>query len=121
MTNWRPSPLLVLRHQVKDFVHVLLRRPVGDHILPERLVFCVLRLLLRQQSGVLLRKLGTGHCLIFFPIFRRCKANTISGERSKKPSPFFQLMPHLQCCKPINCCFIFLPQFGCPVIRHRGD
>lgn len=21
-------------------------------------------------------------------------------------------MPHLQCCKPINCCFIFLPQFG---------
>ena len=54
----------------------------------------------------------TGHCLIFFPTFRRCKANTISGERSKKPSPRFQLTPHLQCCKPMNCCFIFLPQFG---------
>ena len=25
---------------------------------------------------------------------------------------FFQLIPHLQCCRPGNCCFIFLPQFG---------
>lgn len=36
----------------------MFRRPVGNHILPERLVFCVLLLLLRQQSGVLLGKLG---------------------------------------------------------------
>ena len=36
----------------------MFRRPVGDHILSECLVFCVLLLLLRQQSGVLFGKLG---------------------------------------------------------------
>lgn len=30
----------------------------------------------------------------------------------KKSQVFFQLIPHLQCCKPINCCFIFLLQRG---------
>lgn len=54
----------------------------------------------------------TGICLTFLPIVWRCKAKTISGVRSKKPMSFFQLMPHLQCCKPMNCCFIFLPQMG---------
>ena len=53
-----------------------------------------------------------GHCFIFFPAFFRSSANTISLVRSKNPISFFQLTPHLQCCKPINCCFIFLPQFG---------
>lgn len=38
--------------------------------------------------------------------------NTISGVRSKKPISLFQLTPHLQCCKPMNCCFIFRPQLG---------
>jgi len=54
----------------------------------------------------------TGHCFVFFPAFLRSRAKTISPVRSKYPISFFQLMPHLQCCKPINCCFIFLPQFG---------
>ena len=54
----------------------------------------------------------TGHCFVFFPTFLRSRAKTISPVRSKYPISFFQLMPHLQCCKPINCCFIFLPQFG---------
>ena len=36
----------------------------------------------------------------------------MSLVRSKNPMSFFQLMPHLQCCKPMNCCFIFLPQTG---------
>ena len=54
----------------------------------------------------------TGHCFVFFPAFLRSRAKTISPVRSKYPMSFFQLMPHLQCCKPINCCFIFLPQFG---------
>ncbi len=53
-----------------------------------------------------------GTCLTFFPTVLRSKAKTISGVRSKKPTPLFQLMPHLQCSSPINCCFIFLPQFG---------
>ena len=57
-------------------------------------------------------KRTTGHCLIFFPTFLRSNANTISLDRSKKPSPRCQLMPHLQCFRPMNCCFIFLPQFG---------
>ena len=43
---------------------------------------------------------------------RRSNAKTISLVRSKNPMSFFQLIPHLQCCKPINCCFIFLPQPG---------
>ena len=38
--------------------------------------------------------------------------NTMSGVRSKKPISFFQLIPHLQCCKQMNCCFILRPQFG---------
>ena len=54
----------------------------------------------------------TGRCLTFFPICRRSSAKTISGVRSKNPLPFFQLIPQRQCCKPINCCFIFRPQFG---------
>ena len=53
-----------------------------------------------------------GTCLIFLPTLRRCNANTISLFRSKNPISRFQLIPHLQCCDPINCCFIFLPQFG---------
>lgn len=53
-----------------------------------------------------------GRCLTFFPICRRSSAKTISGVRSKNPMPFFQLIPQRQCCKPINCCFIFRPQFG---------
>lgn len=39
-------------------------------------------------------------------------AKTISGVRSKKPISLFQLTPHLQWHRPINCCFIFRPQFG---------
>ena len=54
----------------------------------------------------------TGRCLTFFPTFRRSSAKTISGVRSKNPIPFFQLIPQRQCCKPMNCCFIFRPQFG---------
>ena len=54
----------------------------------------------------------TGRCLTFFPICRRSSAKTISGVYSKNPMPFFQLIPQRQCCKPINCCFIFRPQFG---------
>ena len=54
----------------------------------------------------------TGICLTFFPMVRRSNAKTISLVRSKNPMSFFQLIPHLQCCKPINCCFIFLPQPG---------
>ena len=30
----------------------------------------------------------------------------------KKPIPLFQLIPHLQCWSPINCCFILRPQLG---------
>ena len=54
----------------------------------------------------------TGRCLTFFPICRRSSAKTISGVRSKNPMSFFQLIPQRQCCKPMNCCFIFRPQFG---------
>lgn len=54
----------------------------------------------------------TGHCLTFFPICRRSSAKIISGVRSKNPMPFFQLIPQRQCCKPMNCCFTFRPQFG---------
>lgn len=43
---------------------------------------------------------------------RRSNAKTISLVRSKNPLSFFQLIPNLQCCKPINCCFIFLSQPG---------
>lgn len=50
--------------------------------------------------------------MTFFPICRRSSAKTISGVRSKNPMPFFQLIQQRQCCKPINCCFIFRPQFG---------
>ena len=50
--------------------------------------------------------------MIFLPAFFRCRAKTMSSVRVKKPISFFQLIPHLQCCNPINCCFIFLPQFG---------
>ena len=42
----------------------------------------------------------------------RVLQNTMSGVRSKKPVPPFQLMPQEQCCKPINCCFILCPQRG---------
>lgn len=54
----------------------------------------------------------TGRCLTFFPICRRSSTKTISGVRSKNPMSFFQLIPQRQCCKPMNCCFIFRPQFG---------
>ena len=49
---------LFLWSKTKDFVYILLCRPVGDHILPQFLVRCILLLLLRQQSSVLLGKLG---------------------------------------------------------------
>lgn len=51
----------------------------------------------------------TGFCL---PFAFFSNAKTIFESLSKKPEPFFQLIPHLQCCKPMNCCRIFLPQFG---------
>lgn len=56
----------------------------------------------------------TGRCFLlpFFPTVTRWSAKTISAERSKKPRPFCQLMPHLQCLRPINCCLIALPQRG---------
>ena len=54
----------------------------------------------------------TGRCLTFFPICRRSSAKTTSGVYSKNPMPFFQLIPQQQCCKPMNCCSIFRPQFG---------
>lgn len=50
--------------------------------------------------------------LFFFPSASHSSANTISFALSKKPMSFFQLIPHLQCCKPINCCFIFFPHMG---------
>ncbi len=53
-----------------------------------------------------------GRCLTFFPICRRSSTKTISGVRSKNPISLFQLIPQRQCCKPMNCCFIFRPQFG---------
>ena len=66
--------------------------------LPVQSVYCFLRI--------------TGTCFTFFPTFLQCNAKTISLVRSKNPISFFQLIPHLQCCNPINCCFIFLPHFG---------
>lgn len=51
-------------------------------------------------------------CLTFLPICLRFNAKIIFEVLSKNPSSFFQLIPHLQCCNPINCCFIFLPQTG---------
>ena len=54
----------------------------------------------------------TGHCFTFPLLTFLWRQNTISGVRSKNPRSFFKLIPHLQCCKPINCCFIFLPQRG---------
>ena len=56
------------------------------------------------------RMIGT--CFTFFPTFCRWSANTISGVRSKYPISLFQLIPHLQCCRPMNCCFILWPQEG---------
>lgn len=50
--------------------------------------------------------------LCFAEPFCRRRQNTMSGVRSKKPIPPFQLMPQEQCCKPINCCFILCPQRG---------
>lgn len=63
-----------------------------------------------DYSSVLPRMMGI--YFTFLPTTTRFKANTISSVRSKKPLSRFQLMPHLQCCKPGNCCFIFLPQLG---------
>lgn len=54
----------------------------------------------------------TGCCFFLWLSLLCSKANTISLVRWKKPVSRFQLTPHLQCCKPINCCFIFLPQLG---------
>ncbi len=51
-------------------------------------------------------------CVAFLPDVTRSRLKTISGVRRKKPMSRFQLMAHLQCCKPENCCFIFLPQLG---------
>ncbi len=42
----------------------------------------------------------TGFCL---PFAFFSNAKTMPESLSKKPEPFFQLIPHLQCCKPINC------------------
>ena len=53
-----------------------------------------------------------GTCFTFLPACLLSNANTISRVRSKKPISLFQLTPHLQWNKPINCCFIFRPQFG---------
>lgn len=63
-----------------------------------------------DYSAVLFRMMGI--CFAFLPTITRFRANTISDVRSKKPIFLFQLIPHLQCCKPGNCCFIFLPQLG---------
>jgi len=49
--------------------------------------------------------------LLFFTTWR-CKANTIFPVRSKYPEPFCQLVPHLQCFSPMNCCFIARPHWG---------
>ena len=59
----------------------------------------------------------TGTCFVltlFLPFLVTCRsnANTISGLRSKYPISFFQLVPHLQCFKPMNCCTMARPQFG---------
>ena len=50
--------LLFLQLQAEDFVHVLLRCLISDHVLTRRSVLLVFPLLLRQQLGVLLGKLG---------------------------------------------------------------
>lgn len=54
----------------------------------------------------------TGTCFTFLPACILSNANTIFGVRSKKPISLFQLSPHLQWNRPINCCFIFRPQLG---------
>ena len=64
------------------------------------------------EDGQCSLKRITGHCFTFPLITFLWRQNTISDVRSKNPRSFFQLIPHLQCCKPINCCFIFLPQRG---------
>lgn len=51
-------PFLLLQLLAEDFIHVLLRRLISDHVLTRRTVFLVFLLLLRQQSGVLLGKMG---------------------------------------------------------------
>ena len=51
-------PFLLLQLQAEDFIYVLLRRLISDHILTRRSVLLVFPLLLRQQLGVLLGKLG---------------------------------------------------------------
>jgi len=60
---------------------------------------CIRRPLVSFYSPFLYRM--TGICLTFFPMVRRSNAKTISLVRSKNPMSFFQLIPHLQCCKPI--------------------
>ena len=54
----------------------------------------------------------TGVCFIFLPACFLSRAKTMSEVLSKKPISFFQLIPHLQWHRPINCCFIFRPQLG---------
>lgn len=44
--------------------------------------------------------------------FTRSRQKIISGVFLKYPTFFSHLMPHLQCFKSINCCFIFLPHSG---------
>lgn len=53
----------------------------------------------------------TGTCFTFLIACLLSNANTIS-EFVQKPISLFQLSRHLQWHRPINCCFIFLPQFG---------
>lgn len=50
--------LLLLQLQAEDFIHILLRRLINDHVLTRRPILFVFPLLLRQQLGVLLGKLG---------------------------------------------------------------
>ena len=52
------------------------------------------------------------YLLYLLPTCLLSNANTIFGVRSKKPISLFQLSPHLQWHRPINCCFIFRPQLG---------
>lgn len=54
----------------------------------------------------------TGTYLTFLPFALCSRTNTIPGVRSKKPMSFFQLIPNLQCSKPINGSVIPLPQEG---------
>ena len=101
----------ILKQEGKVKIKVSITEPCPIlHQIHNEKAACVIASRLVDDSSVLLRMVGT--CFTFLPMNTLFRANTISGVRSKKPIFRFQLIPHLQCCKPGNCCFFFLPQLG---------